>query len=254
MKIASILAGVALAALSASAASAGITNGGQYTIGGTAPHGPVVAGSVATGYNAHVNRQNASGIAPIANVAAWHYNGNSGVDIGTASPTDGATFTLKGAVSPSCIFYSGATTQSMDFGAIGIWADENAGPNNAFRMSSIPYMDIDTNLAGCNTANRVTLSKTNMENASATAAGYDTNVFIKELPFDVTATYTAGATGVAASAGAAVLKILQNDSTKAAEHGAWRSGMAIRVNVPQQAKALVAGEYVGTVSVQLQAL
>lgn len=255
MKIASILAGVAVAALSASAASAEIKTYGQYTVGAAAPVGPINAGAPGAQYNAGVNRNNASGVTPIANVSAWAVNSNSGDMRGTASTGDGATFTLQGSVSPSCIFYSGDnTTQTLDFGTIGIWADENAGPNNAFRMSGQAYFNIDTNLAGCNTANTVTLSKTHMTNASAATAGYDTNVFTNQLRFTANAKYTAGAKGVADNAAETSLFLSREELTKPAEHGAWKSRMNIYVLVGQPDKALVAGDYVGSVSVQLQAL
>ncbi|AYG95356.1 hypothetical protein D8I30_09335 [Brevundimonas naejangsanensis] len=259
MKIASILAGVAIAALSASAASAEIKTYGQYTLGAAAPVGPINGGAAGAAYNASQVRTIASGGtipgASTSNVSAWAVNSNSADMRGTASTSDGATFTLQGKVSPSCIFYSGDnTTQTLDFGTIGIWADENAGPNNAFRMSGQAYFNIDTNLAGCNTANTVTLSKTHMTNASASAAGYDTNVFTNQLRFTADAKYTAGAKGVAANAAETTLSLTREQMTKPAEHGAWKSRMNIYVLVGQPDKALVAGDYVGSVSIQLQAL
>lgn len=261
MKIASILAGVAIAALSASAASAEIKNYGQYTLGGVAAGaGPHNAGATGAQYNVWQNEQIAKGLPvpgspPTGHISAWSVYSNSADMRGTASTSDGATFTLQGKVSPSCIFYSGDnTTQSLDFGTIGIWADENAGPNNAFKMSGQAYFNIDTNLAGCNTANTVTLSKTHMTNTSAADAGYDTNVFTNQLRFTANAEYTAGAKGVANNAAKTNLFLSREELTKPAEHGAWKSRMNIYVLVGQPDKALVAGDYVGSVSIQLQAL
>ena len=54
-------------------------------------------------------------------------------------------------------------------------------------------VSIDTNLAGCNTANTVTIAKTDLNGlVNAGASSYDSNVFQANLPYQVTASYVAG--------------------------------------------------------------
>ncbi|KPC86425.1 hypothetical protein ADL35_11490, partial [Streptomyces sp. NRRL WC-3753] len=70
-----------------------------------------------------------------AQQSAWHAIGLAAGDTETASLSDGATFSLKGAVSKDCAYYSGDnSTESFDFGTLGIYAGDNTGPNAAFTM------------------------------------------------------------------------------------------------------------------------
>lgn len=68
------------------------------------------------------------------------------------------TFTLKGAVSTDYAYYTGNASTTIDFGTIGIYASDDTGPANAFDMTAPANVTIDTNLAGCNTSNTVTVS------------------------------------------------------------------------------------------------
>lgn len=240
MKIASILAGVAVAALTASAASAGDINQGQTQLFGNT----VNVGSFGGGLN-NANAQ--WGGSPIS---SWHAVGESEGNNGNAAGSDGATFTLKGAVSTDCAYYSGTGNQVLDFGTIGIYASDNTGPAAAFTMTDDASVEINTNLAGCNTVNTVTVSKINM--TSDNTGGYDAAVFQNDLPFSVTASYKAGAINgfVASNQNWTVPANLPNGSR---QHGAWKSAMSLNVNIPQQSKALLAGNYTGSVSVTIAA-
>ncbi|MFK0298668.1 hypothetical protein ACIQTU_05530, partial [Brevundimonas sp. NPDC090276] len=114
MKIATLLAGVAAIALTASAASADTINRGQF--GGNGPLAVDVAGgNWLADIAAAANHANAEwGGSPIS---AWHATGGSQGNNGTASGSDGATFTLKGSVSTDCAYYSGSSNaQTIDFG------------------------------------------------------------------------------------------------------------------------------------------
>lgn len=242
MKIASILAGVAVAALTASAASAGDINKGQTQLPffGTVNVGGGFLGAVNNG-----NAQNGGSL-----ISSWHAVGESEGNNGTAATSDGATFTLKGAVSTDCAYYSGTGDQVLDFGTIGIYASDNTGPAAAFTMTDDASVEINTNLAGCNTVNTVTVSKVNM--VSDNTGGYDAAIFRNDLPFSVTAAYKAGATNANVAQNQS-WTVGTGQSSDFRQHGAWKSAMSLNVVIPQQQKALLAGNYTGSVSVTIAA-
>ena len=252
MKIATLLAGVAAVALTASAASADTINRGQF--GGNGPLAVnVQGGNFLENIAAGLNQANAQwGASPIS---AWHAFGGSQGNNGTASNSDGATFTLKGSVSTDCAYYSGSSnSQTIDFGTIGIYASDNTGPAAAFDMTAPANVTIDSNLAGCNTSNTVTLSKSDIRGlVNNSSAGYDTNVFQANLPFSVTANYTAGAVGVAGAASPTSLVLTAASNSVSAQHGAWKSAMALNVNIPVPSKSLLAGAYQGDLTVNIAA-
>jgi len=246
MKIASILAGVAIAALSASAASAGQINQGQWT-------GPLTgivwpAGSL-TGAANNADAQWAN-----SPISAWHAMGQSGANSGSVNDTGEATFTLKGTVATDCAYYSGnSNDHTLNFNTIGIYADENAGPANLFTMTSAASVEINTNVAGCNTANTVKISKADL--VSDNDGGYDSSTFTNKLQFSVKASYKASPSGAPAVAQAGHNWTLPVDlPTDKRTHGAWKSPMKLNVNIPQVTdKALLAGTYTGSVSVEITA-
>ena len=261
MKIASILAGVAVAALTASAASAAdINNGGNgygqiyrgftNNNGTFAPDNYPVAGSVASGSGWSRPANNANAKNGNAQYSSWHAIGQTVATNGTAEASDGATFTLKGAVSTDCAYYSGTGDQVLDFGTIGIYASDNTGPAAAFTMTGAASIEINTNLAGCNTVNTVTVSKNNL--VSDNNGGYDADIFRNDLPFEVTASYKAGDTS-STSASNQSWTVGTGQSSDFRKHGAWKSAMSLNVNIPQQQKALLAGNYTGSVSVTIAA-
>ncbi|WP_374515227.1 hypothetical protein, partial [Brevundimonas sp.] len=173
----------------------------------------------------------------------------------TAANSDGATFTLQGTVSTDCAYYSGNNnTETLDFGQIGIYASDNTGPAAAFTMVAPATLSIDTNLAGCNTANTVRIQKNDVRGmVNNDGSGYDSDVFQANLPYSVTASYTAGSPGVAASGSAQSLVVAANSDQNSRQHGAWKSAMSLDVLVPTPTKALLAGTYSGDFSVTISA-
>lgn len=277
MKIVALLAGVAAVALTASAASAGnpIFQGSiQVPAGQAGPtvntptFGPVYAndqppseftetslGQIGLEYLKGVASQTNLKSDSTANVSLFLIQGGAADNNGTAENNDGATFTLKGAVSTDCAYYSGSSNaQTIDFGTIGIYASDNTGPAAAFDMTAPANVTIDSNLAGCNTSNTVTLSKSDIRGlVNNSSAGYDTNVFQANLPFSVTANYTAGAVGVAGAASPTSLVLDAASNSASAQHGAWKSAMALNVNIPVPSKSLLAGAYQGDLTVNIAA-
>src|SRR5690606_30494322 len=177
MKIVSLLAGVAAVALTAGAASAQDINYGQFVHPASGQTVGVVQSLLAT------NRLRAQGNPDAGDQfkasSAWHAYGNAVDNNGTAALSDGASFTMTGTVSTDCAYYSGNNaTETLDFGQIGIYASDNTGPAAAFTMVDDAEVSIDTNLAGCNTANTVTIAKTDLNGlVNAGASSYDSNVF-----------------------------------------------------------------------------
>jgi len=262
MKIVSLLAGVAAVALTAGAASAQDINYGQIhraftNVNGVYPAADYgVAGYVASssGWSRPANRANAQNAAAL--YSSWHAFGNAVDNNGTAAGSDGASFTLTGTVSTDCAYYSGDNaTETLSFGQIGIYASDNTGPAAAFTMVDDAEVTIDTNLAGCNTANTVRIQKTDLNGlVNAGASAYDSNVFQANLPYSVTARYVASpATGGPAAGTNQTLTVATTSDQASAQHGAWKSAMALDVNIPVPAKALVAGAYAGTFSVTISA-
>ncbi len=243
MKTLSLLGGVAALALAATAATAGEIDWGQNQ-SGNAP-GP--------GGSANANHSNSHNGA--SSTSAWHAHGGAENNNGTASSSDGATFTLKGNVTTDCAFYSGTGNQTLDFGQIGIYASDNTGPANAFTMVDDADLDIDTNLAGCNTRNRVTVTKDHVDGMRNTGntGGYDTAVFQNNLPYSINTRYTAGPANSAAAGSAQSLLVAANAVSANRLHGAWKSAMEFEVRIPKPSKALLAGNYEGAFTVLIAA-
>lgn len=266
MKTINLLAGVAAVAMIATAgsASADIINKGQRT-NNTTILGVVFPGSTvnvpSSGNPFVAGLQSAANLA-LANTngaqeSAWHAVGASADDIGDADGSDGATFTLEGTVSTDCAYYSGNNnTETFDFGTLGIYAGDETGPAAAFTMVAPAALSIDTNLAGCNTNNRVSLSRTTADLQNANSSGFDQAVFQDTLPYRVTASYT-GSTynNNVGSAGIARSLLLDVGATNASQNnGAWKSPMSLNVVIPVTTKALLAGEYTGSFSLTIEAI
>jgi len=271
MKLQALLAGAAALTMVAAPAMAGTVYHASATAGVTA--GPVInipgTGGVYLIPNATINETSEPLAAPYLaglQAAGIHTNSNQNVSMvliqgssaannGTASNNDGATFTLKGAVSTDCAYYTGNASTTIDFGTIGIYASDDTGPANAFDMTAPANVTIDTNLAGCNTSNTVTVSKNDIRGlVNNSGAGYDSNVFQANLPYSVIGTYTAGAVGsTAAATNGNYINLAANANSTSASHGAWKSAMALNVNIPVPSKSLLAGAYEGQLSVNIQA-
>ncbi|GAA0391508.1 hypothetical protein GCM10009093_17650 [Brevundimonas terrae] len=247
MKVSALLSAAAVAALIASPAAAGSINQGEWFshLFQTHVDSPPFAGANL------IDAQTAG-----SPWSAWHSVGASVGNNGTAAGNDGATFTLKGNVTKDCSFYSGSSTnQTLDFGTLGIYASDNTGPAAAFDMVAPANVTVYTNLAGCNTANSVTITKNSADgliNAGNTG-GYDSNVFQANLPFSVEAKYTAAAHNSVANGSQQTLSVSSTALSNVANHGAWKSPFSLAVNIPVASKALLAGNYEGTVAVQIQA-
>ena len=247
MKLASLMAGAAALALVAAPAMAGTVNQGA-AVGGFSKG---MYGDM--GFIDFVKTNGLGG--QDSGISVFTATGSSANNNGTASNNDGATFTLKGAVSTDCAYYTGNASTTIDFGTIGIYASDDTGPANAFDMTAPANVTIDTNLAGCNTSNTVTVSKNDIRGlVNNSGAGYDSNVFQANLPYSVTGTYTAGAVGsTAAATNGNYINLAANANSTSASHGAWKSAMALNVNIPVPSKSLLAGAYEGQLSVNIQA-
>ena len=246
MKVSAIFAAAAVSALLASPAAAGTINQGQWFshLFQTNIDSPPFAGANL------IDAQTAN-----SPWSAWHAVGASVGDNGTASMTEGASFTLKGAVTKDCAFYTGSlSSQTLDFGTLGIYASDNTGPAAAFDMVAPANVTIYTNLAGCNTANSVTVTKSNVDGlVNVATGGYDSNVFQANLPYSVEAKYTAADQGDVAVGSTQTLSVASTALSATRSHGAWKSPFSLAVNIPVPSKSLLAGNYEGRVNVDIVA-
>ena len=255
MKLVSLLAGVAAVALTAGAASAQDIHQGQSSLTGALTMNGNNGGFLGPILNIPANLNLANAQNGGSAVSSWHAVGNAVDNNGTAETSDGATFTLTGSVSTDCAYYSGNNnTETLDFGQIGIYASDNTGPAAAFTMVAPATLSIDTNLAGCNTANTVRIQKTDVRGmVNNDGSGYDTDVFQANLPYSIAASYTASGTGAPAAGTAQTLTVAENADQASRQHGAWKSAMSLDIVVPTPARALLAGTYAGTFGVTISA-
>lgn len=279
-KIAILMAGVAAVTLSASAAAAQsvrfVQQGEQtrvtaFELDLPAPLGNVdvampwlINATVDVPYNTIGNSFDISNsqnlnTANNANATnpAWHGTAFSVGNVGDALGSDSATFSLAGNVTEDCAFYTGTNNNlAFDFGQIGVYVSDNTGPAAAFTMVAPAVMTFDTNLAGCNTPNEITITKDSISGmVNNNGGGYDSTVFQNTLPYEISAQYSAvNGTGVG-TGGQRTLKVLKDDADgeNKAQHGAWKSDMSIVVTVPQADKALLAGNYAGKFTVTIAA-
>jgi hypothetical protein len=173
---------------------------------------------------------------------------------GSASLTDGASFTLQGTVSKDCAYYSGNVNTTIDFGQIGIYASDNTGPALAFDQVADAAVSIETNLAGCNTRNTVAIAKGNSDGMHTNnGSSFDPVQFTNVLPYRVAAGWTGVADGSFAT-GPQSLNLSVSEQAKNTTQGAWKSAMDIDVVIPAQSKSLVSGTYSDTLTVTLTAL
>lgn len=253
-KFAALMAGVAAVAMAGAASADTINQGsaiGEFNKGLYGASAP--SGTTDTWFIDWVNSHGLGG--EDSGISVFTATGGSAGNNGQAIGKDGATFTLKGAVSTDCAYYTGNASTTIDFGTIGIYASDDTGPAAAFDMTAPANVSIDTNLAGCNTSNTVTVSKNDIRGlVNNSGAGYDSNVFQANLPYSVVGNYTAGAVGSTAAAtnGNWINLDAESNSTQAS-HGAWKSAMSLDVNIPVPSKSLLAGAYEGQLTVNIAA-
>ena len=179
-------------------------------------------------------------------------------NVGTASSSETADFTITGTVSQACVLGAGGDLNDVNFGTIGIYADATSTVENVFTSVGPANGHTRTNLAGCNTANRMTVTKGNGVDGlvnSTNAGGYDGNVFQANIPYSIAAQYTAGAVGsLLPQASISQFSVSTTEDEDFKENAAWKSGAAFRIDISDPTKALVAGTYTDTVTVVLEAI
>jgi Spore Coat Protein U domain len=180
---------------------------------------------------------------------------------GTIAESLEATFSITASVDASCVLGNGdENLDDVNFGVLGIYGDAAAGVDSAFEMvGANSNGNSSTNAAGCNTANRLTLTKTNgllgLVNEDADDIGYDDNVFQANIPYSLGANYVAGNPGsIGTVTSLGKFTVSTTESTDFRENNAWRSSLGIRVDIPAAAKALVAGTYSDTVTVLIEVI
>lgn len=178
---------------------------------------------------------------------------------GTANNDVSADFTIKGTVSEACVLGAGGDLKDIDYGTIGIYADATTTVENVF--TAVPgstNSNTNTNVAGCNIANKMTVTKANgnlgLVNTDAEDGGYNENVFQANIPYKISVLYTAGAPGSHQPQNSiSQFTVSETASTNSKSNAAWKSNAAFRVDLVYPSNALVAGEYSDSVEVVLAA-
>jgi len=195
---------------------------------------------------------------PVPTGAIYSQSGTNTGNDEAATPTVTQSWAIKGAVQADCSYYDGGSnSHTLDFGTIGVVNNSNTTDSNIFNMRSAAAATATTTTAGCNTKNSVTITKANgstgLKNAAAT--GYDSTEFQANIPYSAEVKFTGTTNTTAAAAGASqTLTAAAADGSKTANYGAWRSGLTLSVNAPVPSKALVAGNYSDTLTVELKAI
>lgn len=246
MKMISLLAGVAAVAVSATSVMAGPSiYQGSVTPFGVAALTTNDTGAVliADALNPSVNSSTA-----LITISSSGFAGNTA----STSTTNGATFSLKGNVTPDCAYYFGSANTTVDFGVIGINTSDN-NPDAAFEMvGGNRTLDINSNLAGCNTRNTVTFSKTDL--STTNGAGFDPAQFTNVIPVTLQAKYKAGAVGgTSAVSEQTVILSGSGNQASASSHGAWKSALDMKLTLANPNLGLLAGDYSGSVGVTIVA-
>lgn len=248
MKLASVLAGATAVALAMTATAASAS--GPVYQGSVTPFGVsglqtnnTTAVQIADALNPGVNDSTA---------LMTIYSSGFAANTSSASTTNGATFSLSGTVTPDCAYYIGDTVTSVNFGTIGINTSDN-NPDAAFEMvGNDRTLEISSNLAGCNTRNTVTFSKTDL--STSASAGFDAAQFTNVIPVELAASFKAGVVGATGNAGQQNVSLTAGGNQAAAgTWGAWKSPLNMVVKMKNPNKGLLAGTYTGTVGVTIVA-
>lgn len=192
-----------------------------------------------------------TGVAALTMVAgAAHAQSQNSITVNptTGQPTPSSpvssTFALTANVPVDCSYsFTGADT--VNFGTLGIYANEDAGLANAFRMTSAATASINAGMAGCNTRNKVQIQTKSL--VSDNESPYDKAQFQNNLPYLTTIKYTT-------NDGTTPWQIPAGSGGGERSHGAWKSAMTIDLHIYQQSKALLSGNYTGEIKVIISAL
>lgn len=268
-----LMMGVAVLALTASAANAGSFDHGASTVQN--PFGPGEFNfSGNNNFNVFgpgdswVNGGGGARPGQVANliavggfgveeIASWiDISGQAEDDSEAATKKVEAAFTLKGKVSKDCSFYMGDVNNVLDFGQIGINTHDDAGLDVAFDMVDDAEAEIETNVAGCNTENTITIAKENGAMESNYTGAFDKDQFTNRLKYRVQASWTgvnAGGSG-GQSASTKTLNVGLNEQDDTRNQGAWKSHFKVKITIPAPAESLVAGTYRDKLTITLQAI
>jgi len=178
-------------------------------------------------------------------------------DTTPATPVVSVAFKLTGKVNKDCSFYAGNNSgaNDIDFGVIGVRTGNNENVSRAFEMVGKAEAEIKTLTAGCNFNNTVEITKNSADGlVNAAPGGYDSDEFQANIPYSVKARWmgTANQSGPGDRGNQElVVGLGQTGNTKL--QGAWRSALSIAIEAPVVERALVAGNYEGTLTLKLSA-
>lgn len=174
-----------------------------------------------------------------------------------ASPTVTNTWLLTGTVTPDCSYYggNGGTAHTIDFGTLGVNTGNGENVADAFDLRAPIAATINSATAGCNTNNTVKITKNADGLVNTAGVGYDNGEFQKNIPYSVAATFKATTNTGAGQAGSTqTLTAASNAASATWAGGAWRSNLNLVIAAPVPSKALVAGTYSDTLTLELKVM
>jgi hypothetical protein len=167
-------------------------------------------------------------------------------------------FILQGEVAKNCSYFinSATNTQTIDLGAIGIHNGDNQPVGTLFNQVDTIGVDNQSTGAGCNTDNKVSVTKNVKGLVNASPGDYDNNQFTANIPYSITVGITdAVLQGAGAQPGAfQSFTVATSSASGNLNLGAWRSEINVHATIPPQSLGLVAGTYSDTIVVTLAAL
>jgi hypothetical protein len=196
---------------------------------------------------------------PNWNANGYNHDGTASMPNDTTMATSSVTrsFFLTGSVAQDCSYYTGGSnSQTINLGAIGVRNGDAEDVGTLYNQVDTLNVDNQSNGAGCNTDNTVTVTKTNGANglSNPTTSGFDTDNFTNHIPYSITTGIKkATAAGVQTWGQYRSFTVGTGASTGSATFGAWRSQINVHVNIPAQSLGLVAGTYSDTITVTLAA-
>ncbi|WP_313008893.1 hypothetical protein [Brevundimonas vesicularis] len=221
-------------------------------LGGAAVLAMTLTASVAAAQTSNVNvttNSSRGGSNPVTTYTVRGQNSNGTATASTLELNDAQTnsWRITGFVPADCVLFTGGgngSQQVIDLGEIGVEGQSNLGSDTVFDLRDNIVLTIASGTAGCNTANTMSITKTNGVRGLVNSApgAFDSNQFQANIPYSVTATFQAG--------GETNLTVASGDDAEQKTLGAWRSGLSMRFFAGKPGKGLVAGTYEDVITVR----
>lgn len=189
------------------------------------------------------------GANPVTTYTVRGQNSNGTATASTLELNDAQqnSWRITGYVPADCVLFTGGgngSEQVIDLGEIGVEGQSNLGSDTVFDLRSDIELTIASGTAGCNTANTMSIMKTNGASGLVNDApgAFDGDQFQANIPYSIAATFDADTV--------TSLNVPANANGNEIGLGAWRSGFSMKFFAGKPAKGLVAGTYEDVITVR----